>query len=42
MGTHFIGYNGEYHIYNDQSVTESSFNEVRQNGPPYALFYIYI
>ena len=47
MGGHFIAFcknsnNGEWYKYNDQSVTKSSFNEVRQSGLPYVLFYSYI
>ena len=34
--------NGEWYKYNDQSVTKSSFNEVKQSEFPYVLFYSYI
>ena len=44
MGGHFIAYcknsnNCEWYKYNDQNVTKSVFNEVRQVGLPYVLFY---
>ena len=47
MGGHFIAFcknsnNGEWYKYNDQSVTKSSFNEAKQSGMPYVLFYSYI
>ena len=47
MGGHFIAFcknsnNAEWYKYNDQSVTKSSFNEARQSGLPYVLFYSYI
>ena len=47
MGGHFIAFcknsnNCEWYKYDDQNVTKSSFNEVRQNALPYILFYSYI
>ena len=47
MGGHFIAFcknsnNAEWYKYNDQIVTKSSFNEVRQSRLPYVLFYSYI
>ena len=47
MGGHFIAFcknsnNCEWYKYNDQNVTKSSFNEVKQSGLPYVLFYSYI
>ena len=47
MGGHFVAFcknynNCEWYKYNDQMVTKCLFNEVRQNGIPYALFYNYV
>ena len=47
MGGHFIAFcknsnNCEWYKYDDQNVTKSSFNEVRQSGLSYVLFYSYI
>jgi ubiquitin C-terminal hydrolase len=47
MGSHFVAFcknynNCEWYKYNDQMVTKCLFNEVRQNGIPYALFYNYV
>ena len=47
IGGNFIAFcknsnNGEWYKYNDQYVTKSSFNEVRQSELPYVLFYSYI
>ena len=47
MGGHFIAFcknsnNCEWYKYNDQNVTKSSFNEVKQSGLSYVLFYSYI
>ena len=44
---HFIAYckntdNYQWYKYDDQNVTKSSFNEVKESGLPYALFYSYI
>ena len=46
-GAHFIAYcknsnNIEWYKYNDEYVTKSYFNEVKENGIPYVLFYSYI
>ena len=47
MGGHFVAFcknynNCEWYKYNDQMVTKCLFNEVRQSGLPYVLFYNYI
>ena len=47
MGGHFVAYcknsnNCEWYKYNDQIVTKCSFNEVRETGLPYVLFYNYV
>ena len=47
MGGHFIAYcknsnNCEWYKYNDQIVSKCSFNEVKENGLPYVLFYNYV
>ena len=45
MGGHFIAYcrniNNEWYKYNDFSVTKITFNEIKDNGMPYVLFYSY-
>jgi len=47
MGGHFIAFcknynNCEWYKYNDQMVTKCLFNEVKQSGLPYVLFYNYV
>ena len=47
MGGHFVAFCKNYNIcewykYNDQMVTKCLFNEVRQSGLPYVLFYNYV
>ena len=47
MGGHFVAYckntnNCEWYKYNDQIVTKCSFNEVKESGLPYVLFYNYV
>ena len=46
MGGHFIAFcrddNCEWYKYNDAFVTKSSFNEIKQCGIPYVLFYSFI
>jgi len=47
MGGHFIAFcknynNCEWYKYNDQIVTKCLFNEVKQSGLPYVLFYNYV
>ena len=47
IGGNFIAFcknsnNGEWYKYNDQYVTKSYFNEVKQSEFPYVLFYSYI
>jgi len=47
MGGHFVAFcknynNCEWYKYNDQMVTKCLFNEVRQSGLPYVLFYNYV
>ena len=46
-GSHFIAFckncnTCEGHKFNDQEVTKGSFNDVKQTGRPYVLFYSYI
>ena len=47
MGGHFVAFcknsnNCQWYKYNDQTVTKSSFDEVKVSGLPYVLFYSYI
>ena len=47
IGGHFIAYcknsnNCQWYKYNDQIVTKITFNEVKEKGMPYILFYSYI
>ena len=47
MGGHFIAFcknsnNCQWYKFNDQIVTNCSFNEVKQSGIPYVLFYSYV
>jgi ubiquitin C-terminal hydrolase len=47
IGGHFVAFcknynNCEWYKYNDQIVTKCFFNEVRQSGSPYVLFYNYV
>ena len=46
-GSHFIAFckncnTCEWHKFNDQEITKCSFNDVKQTGRPYVLFYSYI
>ena len=47
MGGHFVAFcknseNCQWYKYNDQTVTKTSFTEVKESGLPYVLFFSYI